>query len=136
MATTEDAPISPIKERTNTLEHALAKRPEPKDLLDRGILHAPPGVAASVQQRQHDLERSMTKDSLKTHLEKRPEREELVQRNIISGSHASAPIQAHQKELERSMLEDSLREKLTARPPLEKVIEKGILSPDEDPTKV
>lgn len=112
MATTEeaqqsfidDAPISPIKERTNTLEHALSKRPETKDLLDRGILHAPPGVPASVQQRQHgensqltlvmvimamfrcsfdkmctDLERSMAKDSLKTHLEKRPERDELVQ---------------------------------------------------------
>ena len=47
------APISPIRERTNTLEHALSKRPEPKDLLDRGILHAPPGVSTSVQQKQH-----------------------------------------------------------------------------------
>jgi len=49
----DTAPLSPIRERTNTLEHALSKRPEPKDLLDRGILHAPPGVAAAVQLKQH-----------------------------------------------------------------------------------
>ena len=49
----DNDPISPIRERTNTLEHALSKRPEPKDLLDRGILHAPPGVSTSVQLKQH-----------------------------------------------------------------------------------
>ena len=49
----DEAPISPIRERTNTLEHALSRRPETKDLLDRGILHAPPGVATAVQQKQH-----------------------------------------------------------------------------------
>ena len=51
----DEAPISPIRERTNTLEHALSRRPETKDLLDRGILHAPPGVAATVQQKQHGM---------------------------------------------------------------------------------
>jgi len=131
----DTAPISPIRERTNTLESALSKRPEPKDLLNRGILHAPPGVSTSVQLKQHELEKSMTKDSLKTHLAKRPERDELVQRNILLGTNAGPTIQAHQKELERSMLEDSLKEKLLHRPQPAEVIEKGILNPDEDPTK-
>ncbi|KAF8471678.1 RPEL repeat protein [Kalaharituber pfeilii] len=131
----DTAPISPIRERTNTLEHALAKRPEPKELLERGILHAPPGVPAAVQQKQHELEKSMTRDALKNHLGKRPVKEELVQRNILSSSSVAPAIQAHQKELERSMLEDSLDKKLAHRPKPSEVIEKGILNPDEDPTK-
>jgi len=131
------APLSPIRdrERTNTLEHALSKRPEPKDLLDRGILHAPPGVSTSVQLKQHELEKSMAKDALKTNLAKRPERDELIQRNILPASHAAPAIQAQNKKLERSMLEDSLKGKLANRPQPAEVIQKGILNPDEDPTK-
>ncbi|KAI5808581.1 RPEL repeat protein [Peziza echinospora] len=133
--TVDEAPISPIRERTNTLEHALSRRPETKELLDRGILHAPPGVAASVQQKQLELERTMARDALKTNLEKRAEREELIQRNILADSNASPLVQAHKKELERSMLEDSLKEKLAHRPAPEEVIQKGILEANEDPTK-
>ncbi|KAF8453167.1 hypothetical protein BGX38DRAFT_1141758 [Terfezia claveryi] len=128
----DTAPLSPIRERTNTLEHALSKRPEPKDLLDRGILHAPPGVSAVVQLKQHELEKSMAKDALKTHLAKRPEKETLVQRNILSASSAAPQIQAHQKELERSMLEDSLKDKLAHRPQPAEVVEKGILNGEMD----
>jgi len=77
----------------------------------------------------------MAKDALKTNLAKRPERDELIQRNILPASHAAPAIQAQNKKLERSMLEDSLKGKLANRPQPAEVIQKGILNPDEDPTK-
>lgn len=75
-----------------------------------------------------DLEKSMTRDSLKSHLTKRPSRETLVQRNILSESTAAPTIQAGLRELERSMVQDSLKEKLLHRPAPEAVVERGILS--------
>ncbi|KAI5844557.1 hypothetical protein DFP73DRAFT_477726 [Morchella snyderi] len=119
----DTTPISPIKERKNSLEQALKARPDEKDLKERHILHT---GAPAIQQ-----------DALKKHLAKRPEKEDLVQRNILPvNANAVAPgIVAHQKELERSMLEDNLKEKLAHRPDPKAVIQQGILLPDEDPTR-
>ncbi|KAH0610326.1 uncharacterized protein H6S33_011853 [Morchella sextelata] len=130
----DTTPISPIKERKNSLEQALKARPDEKELKERHILHT---GAPAIQQVQHDLETAMAKDALKKHLAKRPEKEDLVQRNILPvNANAVAPgIVAHQKELERSMLEDNLKEKLAHRPDPKAVIQQGILLPDEDPTR-
>ncbi|KAL0637559.1 hypothetical protein Q9L58_003448 [Maublancomyces gigas] len=76
-ASPDTTPISPIKERKNSLMHALKARPEEKDLKDRGILHT---GAPAIQQVQHDLETAMAKDALKKHLSKRAEKDDLVQR--------------------------------------------------------
>ncbi|KAF8245192.1 hypothetical protein K440DRAFT_603893 [Wilcoxina mikolae CBS 423.85] len=130
----DESSISPTTERKNSLEHALARRPDEKDLVDRNILHH---GAPAIQQKQHDLEKAMAQDSLKKHLANRPTKEELLQKHILPENSNVAPaLIAAQRELEKSMLEDSLREKLAQRPKPEDVIEKGILSPDEDPTKV
>jgi len=128
---------SPIRERQNSLEAALSKRPDAKDLEERNILHS---GAPAIQQRQQELERAMTQDTLKKQLahnvdEKIQLRDDLIQRNILPEKINVAPaLLAHQKELERNMLEDGLKEKLAHRPEVSEVIEKGILKPDEDPT--
>lgn len=77
------SPISPI-ERRNSLEKHLQTRPEEQDLKNRHILldtHAAPALQA----RQAELERQRATDNLKKGLSKRPERDELVEREFSCG---------------------------------------------------
>ena len=111
----DETPISPV-ERVNSLEKHLQTRPEVQDLKNRNILHdtsAAPyalfilrycvlpirakhflkGVLwtdaghRALQAAQLELERNRTVDSLKKGLERRPERDELVQRTPPHASH-------------------------------------------------
>lgn len=103
----EEGSISPI-ERRDSLEKHLQHRPAPQDLKEKHILldtAAAPLVVlgplkehdvvwvrettltarqnrvhSSLQAAQHDLARQKASDNLKKHLEKRPERENLVER--------------------------------------------------------
>ncbi|CCX07934.1 hypothetical protein FPQ18DRAFT_356892 [Pyronema domesticum] len=130
----DETPLSPISARKNSLQHALARRPDEKDLKDRNILHH---GAPSIQKTQAELEKQMAQDALKRNLANRPTKEELLQKHILPENSNVAPaLQAAQRELEKQMREDALREKLAHRPKPEEVIEKGILAPEEDPTKV
>ncbi|KAK4187818.1 hypothetical protein QBC35DRAFT_220639 [Podospora australis] len=70
------------------------------------------------------------KNSLEHHLAHRPERQELVDRNILPASTAAPGIQAQQRELEKHMRADSLNEKIAHRPAPETVLEKHILHED------
>ncbi|RKU41276.1 hypothetical protein DL546_000589 [Coniochaeta pulveracea] len=79
---------------------------------------------------------SQRKSSLEHHLAHRPDKSELVERNILPGSNAAPSLQAHQKELEKHMRQDSLNEKIAHRPSPEELIKEGLLhedprSPDE-----
>lgn len=76
------------------------------------------------------------RNSLAKHLEHRPDRAELVEKNILPASTAAPGLQAHQKELEKHMRQDSLNEKIAHRPNPEELVKKGVLpedprSPDE-----
>ncbi|KAL1856935.1 hypothetical protein VTK73DRAFT_8198 [Phialemonium thermophilum] len=76
------------------------------------------------------------KNSLEQHLLHRPDRSELVQKNILPASSAAPGLQAQQKELEKHMRRDSLNEKIAHRPSPEDLIRDGVLhedprSPDE-----
>ncbi|TGZ76423.1 hypothetical protein EX30DRAFT_344907 [Ascodesmis nigricans] len=133
VATTDRLASQSLAARRKSLEHALAHRPEAKDLEERHILQH---GSAKILQKQHELEKAMTADQLRKHLARRPTIEELEARHILpeNSHHVSPALLAHQKELERSMLEDSLKGKLAHRPAPEEVIKKGILTADEDPT--
>lgn len=106
----------------------------------------------ALQSAAQELERQRATDSLKKGLEKRPERDELIERlstlshlwwsmtdsrvgNILPDSNAAPGIQGQQKELEKHMRADSLEEKMKHRPKPEELIKDGILQADEDPTK-
>jgi len=73
------------------------------------------------------------KDGLAKALSQRPEREELVERNILPDSNVAPSLMAARKELERSKLEDTLESKLKSRPALEELVKEGILNKDEVP---
>ncbi|KAF7547445.1 hypothetical protein G7Z17_g7718 [Cylindrodendrum hubeiense] len=70
------------------------------------------------------------KNSLENHLIHRPERAELVDKNILPASTAAPGLQAHQKELQKHMLEDKLNDKISHRPAPEELIKEGVLLND------
>ncbi|KAH7153008.1 hypothetical protein EDB81DRAFT_931407 [Dactylonectria macrodidyma] len=70
------------------------------------------------------------KNSLEHHLTHRPERAELVEKNILPASTAAPGLQAHQKELQKHMLEDKLNDKISHRPAPEELIKEGVLLDD------
>ncbi|KAM4058036.1 RPEL repeat domain-containing protein [Hirsutella rhossiliensis] len=70
------------------------------------------------------------KNSLENHLMHRPNRSELVDKNILPESSAAPSIQAHQRELQRNMLEDKLNDKISHRPDPEKLVKEGVLRND------
>jgi len=76
-------------------------------------------------------------DAAKEKLDKlfasRPDRKELVDKNILKNSNVAPSLQAKQAELERSQLEDMLQNKLQARPSPEELVKEGILLKDEAP---
>jgi len=133
-AVIDETPISPTRERRDSLEKRLAQRPEVQDLKNRNIL-LDTTAAPAIQSAQKELERQKIQDAVKKSLEHRPEREELVERNILPDSSAAPALQANQRELERHMRRDSLESKLQNRPKPEDLIREGILEEAEDPTK-
>ncbi|KAM5369360.1 hypothetical protein ACJZ2D_009079 [Fusarium nematophilum] len=89
------------------------------------------------------------KNSLENHLMHRPERAELVEKNILPASTAAPGLQAHQREvshgvpapspfaepsiclfLQKHMLEDKLNDKISHRPEPEELIKEGVLHDD------
>ncbi|KAI1375487.1 RPEL repeat protein [Hypoxylon crocopeplum] len=70
------------------------------------------------------------RNSLEQHLQHRPDRSELVEKNILPASNAAPSLQEKQKELEKHMRADSLNEKISHRPAPEKLIQDGLLHED------
>ncbi|KAH6645280.1 RPEL repeat protein [Truncatella angustata] len=70
------------------------------------------------------------KNSLEQHLQHRPERSELVEKNILPDSTAAPGLQEKQRELEKHMRADSLNDKISHRPSPEELIKEGVLKDD------
>ncbi|TGJ82801.1 hypothetical protein E0Z10_g5956 [Xylaria hypoxylon] len=70
------------------------------------------------------------KMSLEQHLKDRPERAELVDKNILPESHAAPSLQEKQKELAKHMRADSLNDKISHRPSPEQLLKNGVLHDD------
>jgi len=76
------------------------------------------------------------KNSLSNYLKHRPERSELVDKNILPNSTVAPGLLASQKELQKSMLGDKLNDKISHRPTPDDLLKEGVLledprSPDE-----
>ncbi|KAK0610406.1 hypothetical protein B0T17DRAFT_500050 [Bombardia bombarda] len=70
------------------------------------------------------------KNSLEHHLIARPDRQELVEKNILPDSTAAPSLIAQQKELQKHMRADSLNEKIAHRPSPDALIKEGVLHED------
>jgi len=72
---------------------------------------------------------------LEKRLNERPDKQELVERNIMKDDKGIAPsLVAAREKLERSQLEDKLEHALKTRPKPEEVVKEGILHADEIPS--
>ncbi|QRV93960.1 RPEL repeat protein [Ceratobasidium sp. AG-Ba] len=72
---------------------------------------------------------------LEKRLKERPEKKELVDRNILKDSTAAPALQAAQDRLQRAQLENKLEHALQARPKPEELVKDGILNKDEVPAQ-
>jgi len=92
----DTTPISPTKqpETADQLSRRLAHRPDVQELKNRGILF-PGNAAPAIQQAQHELERQRAADALKKGLEKRPEKEDLIERMFLLFPQSSSCVSAN-----------------------------------------
>jgi len=63
----------------------------------------------------------------------RPEKQELVDRNILKDDKVAPALQAAKEQLQRAQLEDKIDYGLQHRPKADDLVEKGILQADEVP---
>ncbi|TRX91475.1 hypothetical protein FHL15_007699 [Xylaria flabelliformis] len=70
------------------------------------------------------------KMSLEQHLKHRPDRIELVDKNILPDSTAAPSLQEKQKELAKHMRADSLNDKISHRPSPDQLLKNGVLHDD------
>lgn len=63
----------------------------------------------------------------------RPEKQELVDRNILKDDNIAPALQAARDQLQRAQLEDKLDHELQNRPKADELVKKGILDADEAP---
>jgi len=74
-----------------------------------------------------------TIDKLDKAISHRPEKQELVDRNILKDGNVAPSLQAAKEQLLRAQLEDKIDHGLQHRPKAEELVEKGILQADEAP---
>ncbi|KAK1224224.1 hypothetical protein PQX77_012881 [Marasmius sp. AFHP31] len=75
-----------------------------------------------------------TLDKLEKRISERPDKQDLVERNILKDDRGIAPGLVQAKiQLQRSQLEDKLDHALQQRPKPEELIKEGILHADEAP---
>jgi hypothetical protein len=76
---------------------------------------------------QQELQRHKLTDSLNKAIASRPEKDELVERNILPDSTVAPSLQNHQRELAAAMRRDSIEKHLQTRPSPAELIKEGIL---------
>jgi len=74
-----------------------------------------------------------TMQKLERRLKERPEKSELVERNILKDPKVAPALLANKEKLERSQLEDKLEHALQKRPKPEELVKEGILQENEAP---
>ncbi|KZT11090.1 uncharacterized protein LAESUDRAFT_606314, partial [Laetiporus sulphureus 93-53] len=66
-------------------------------------------------------------ERLERHLNHRPDKHDLIERNILKDDHVAPSLQAAKERLQRSQLEDKLEHALQQRPKAEELVQEGIL---------
>lgn len=73
----------------------------------------------------------MRADTLDKALQHRPDKQELIEKNVLPDSNAAPALQGQQKDLAKHMRADSLDKALQQRPDKEQLVKEGILKEDE-----
>ncbi|KAI0645392.1 hypothetical protein C8Q79DRAFT_964377 [Trametes meyenii] len=70
---------------------------------------------------------------LEKSLAQRPDKHDLIERNILKDDSVAPSLQAAKEKLQRSQLEDKLEHALQARPKPEELVKEGILKESDAP---
>lgn len=110
------------------LEQKLALRPSVEELRNYNILRDT-AVAPPLQAVEDALRFARLSDKLEHHLERRPEKQDLVDKNVLKqhSGETSADFLAAQAALEKARVQDSLGHKLELRPSMTDLIDHNIL---------
>ncbi|KAL5485207.1 hypothetical protein ACEPAI_7849 [Sanghuangporus weigelae] len=92
-----------------------------------------PSAPRPARQRRHSSFDDETMYSLEKQLAQRPDKHELIERNILKDDRVAPALQAAREQLEKSQLQDRLEHAITNRPKPEELVKEGILLPDEAP---
>jgi len=120
------APIETLKDAVNTAVETItgAVKGSPKETkAEEGLKDEAPVLSPKSEQTK----------KLERQLSLRPDKSELVEKNILKSSSVAPSLQAAQADLERAQLENKLEGKLQARPKPEELVKEGILQADEVP---
>ncbi|KAH7888781.1 hypothetical protein F5I97DRAFT_1803210 [Phlebopus sp. FC_14] len=90
-----------------------------------GTGEQPPRTAHTRRRSTLDQE---TVKSLERRLSNRPEKDELVDRNILKDDSVAPALQAVRERLQKSQLEDKLSQALQRRPSYGELVDRGIIS--------
>jgi len=74
-----------------------------------------------------------TVEKLDKAISHRPEKQELVEKNILKDDNVAPALQAAKEQLQRAQLEDKIDHGLQSRPKADDLVKKGILQADEAP---
>ncbi|GIY33550.1 myocardin [Caerostris extrusa] len=121
----------PIDKNKESLKVKLMLRRPLNQLVDQGILPSLKSPPAFHEQRQK-LERAKMGDLLKHKLQKRPDRQELIQQHILEDSCIDSSLQdKQQKQLKNELLADTLNSIISQRPGPLDLVKGNILNTDE-----
>ncbi|CAL1265596.1 unnamed protein product [Larinioides sclopetarius] len=121
----------PIDKNKESLKVKLMLRRPLNQLVDQGILPSLKSPPAFHEQRQK-LERAKMGDLLKHKLQKRPERQELIQQHILEDSSVDSSLQdKQQKQLKNGILAETLGGVVSQRPGPLDLVKGHILHADE-----
>ncbi|KAI0745480.1 hypothetical protein C8Q76DRAFT_703796 [Earliella scabrosa] len=93
---------------------------------------APVPTARPMPERKQSVDLA-TAQRLEKNLAHRPDKHELIERNILKDDSVAPALQAAKEKLQRSQLEDKLEHALQARPKPEELVKEGILNESDVP---
>ncbi|KAI0743793.1 hypothetical protein C8Q80DRAFT_860608 [Daedaleopsis nitida] len=138
-------PLSWPQSRTRITRHAPSKSGPVSsyrngDACSGGTYHSSPSSEAPVPppaekpkiQRKQSVDPA-TAERLEKSLAHRPDKNELIDRNILKDDTVAPALQAAKEKLQRSQLEDKLEHALQARPKPEELVKDGILKDSDIP---
>ncbi|CAF1269149.1 unnamed protein product [Adineta steineri] len=115
-----------LEQSRESLKRKLQIRRSFQQLVDVGI------IPLSFYEQQKQVQMQKTQDILKNKILSRPDRQLLIEHNILSDTIAAPAIQNTQRQLKRARLVDNLNDKLSVRPGILELVANNILEIDSN----
>lgn len=116
----------------SNLQRRLSDRPKAQELMDRNILKEElRTLAPSLAGPAEELEKAHKMDVLSHMIENRPDKESLVQHNILKDYSGAPALASASEDLKKAVVSDMLAHKIEERPSVETLVKSHILKEGE-----